>query len=91
MHGAGKYGAQCGLVEGSLLFIGIYGRSLNLDDGAIVKLCSFFAESFENNFTSLLCSKLRPGGFNDNDPEHLCEELTTNALSWAITFIRNNI
>jgi len=23
MHGAGKYGAQCGLVEGSLMFIGL--------------------------------------------------------------------
>ena len=26
MHGAGKCGAQCGLVEGALMFIGIYGR-----------------------------------------------------------------
>ena len=32
MHGAGKYGAQCGLVEGSLMFIGIYGKSQYLDD-----------------------------------------------------------
>ncbi len=26
MHGAGKYGAQCGLVEGALMFMGIWGR-----------------------------------------------------------------
>ncbi len=27
MHGAGKYGAQCGLVEGTLMFIGLFGHS----------------------------------------------------------------
>ena len=24
MHGAGEYGAQCGLVEGTLMFLGIF-------------------------------------------------------------------
>ena len=28
MHGAGRFRAQCGLVEGALMFIGIAGRSL---------------------------------------------------------------
>ena len=27
MHGAGFYRAQCGLVEGSLMFIGLYGTA----------------------------------------------------------------
>lgn len=81
MHGAGKYGAQCGLVEGTLLFIGIYGRSINLDDKDIIEICSSFAEGFEANFSSLLCSRLRPRGFNDTDPDHLCEEITVYMLS----------
>lgn len=89
MHGAGKYGAQCGLVEGMLLFIGIYGRSRKIDDSKIVDLCSSLAEGFENNFSSLLCSQLRPGGFKETDPEHLCEEITIKAITWGIKFIKS--
>ena len=88
MHGAGKYGAQCGLVEGSLLFIGIYGRYIKLDDEKIVGFCSAFAEDFEKKFSSLLCSRLRPGGFNEDDPAHLCEAITVRAVSWGIPFLR---
>ena len=91
MHGAGKYGAQCGLVEGTLLFIGIFGRSMNLEDKDIAEICSSFAESFENKFSSLLCSQLRPGGFNDTDPEHLCEGITVNTINWGIKFIEIEI
>jgi hypothetical protein len=29
MHGAGRFGAQCGLVEGSLMFIGIFGKKID--------------------------------------------------------------
>ncbi len=32
MHGAGEYGAQCGLVEGTLMFLGIYGRKHIIPD-----------------------------------------------------------
>ena len=92
MHGAGKYGAQCGLVEGSLLFVGIYGRSLNWEDKEIVDMCSALARAFENDFSSLLCNQLRPSGFNDTDPEHLCEEITVKAINWGIDFIyRQNV
>ena len=91
MHGAGKYGAQCGLVEGSLLFIGIYGRSINMEDVDIIDMCSSFAEGFENKFSSLLCSKLRPGGFREVEPEHLCEGITVEAIIWGIKFIKNEI
>ncbi len=90
MHGAGKYGAQCGLVEGMLLFIGIYGRSIHLSNNDIVNLCSSFAKEFEHKFSSLRCSQLRPGGFNDTDPAHLCEGITVNAIQWGIQFIEEN-
>ncbi|MDC7127172.1 MAG: C-GCAxxG-C-C family protein [Spirochaetales bacterium] len=91
MHGAGKYGAQCGLVEGTLLFIGIYGRFINLEDKETIEICYSFAEGFEKNFYSLLCSKIRPGGFNKNDPEHLCEDVTVRAIIWIINFIKNEM
>ena len=43
MHGAGYYGAQCGLVEGTLMFIGLYGNkktSHHLDAGNSVREAS---------------------------------------------------
>ncbi|NLW00226.1 MAG: C_GCAxxG_C_C family protein, partial [Clostridiales bacterium] len=38
MHGAGRYGAQCGLVEGGLMYLGIRYYE-ELGPGAVEKLC----------------------------------------------------
>ena len=64
MHGAGEYGAQCGLVEGTLMFLGIFGRENNIPDNIIVDCCREFTKQFENKFNSLQCSILRPEGFH---------------------------
>jgi hypothetical protein len=87
MHGAGEYGAQCGLIEGTLMFLGILGRTLNISDDDIVNSCNEFAGQFENRFKSLLCNILRPEGFNPNNPSHLCEKLTCEAICFNIDFI----
>ncbi len=89
MHGAGGYGAQCGLVEGPLLFIGIYGKEHYFTNKQIEQLCYGFAAAFEQKFGSLLCSDLRPGGFNNDDPEHLCEKLTVEAVEFTVSFLKN--
>lgn len=39
------------------MFIGILGRSENLPDELIVKMCYRFAEEFEEELTSLKCTK----------------------------------
>jgi len=39
MPGAGGYGAQCGLVGGALMFIGILGKENGLENEAVVKTC----------------------------------------------------
>jgi len=83
MHGAGGYKAQCGLVEGTLMFIGILFRKDGKTDGEIASLCRSFAERFENEFGSLLCSILRPRGFNADDPPHLCEALSKRAIYFS--------
>jgi len=83
MHGAGKYGAQCGLVEGVLMFIGIYGTQYGFNHANIVRNCYQFAEKFELNFNSLKCSDLRAGSFKKTDAPHLCEKLTCEALMFA--------
>ena len=87
MHGAGKYGAQCGLVEGTLMFLGIFGRENNIPDNIIVDSCREFADQFENKFKSLQCSILRPEGFHPDNPPHLCEPLTCKAVEFSINFI----
>lgn len=87
MHGAGKYGAQCGLVEGSLMFIGIYGDKLGLGSERTVALCHAFAGRFEQRFSSLRCKELRPQGFRPEDPPHLCEGKTRIAVNFAAEFI----
>ena len=87
MHGAGEYGAQCGLVEGTLMFLGIYGREHIIPDNIIVQSCREFAMQFENEFHSLQCSILRPEGFHPDNPPHICEPLTCKAVEFSIKFI----
>ncbi|HOO38401.1 MAG TPA: C-GCAxxG-C-C family protein [Deltaproteobacteria bacterium] len=87
MHGAGKYGAQCGLVEGTLMFIGIIGKRLGLSDDDIVDSCREFAAGFEEHFGSLVCAVLRPAGFSEENEPHLCEGITCRAISHSIGFI----
>lgn len=91
MHGAGKFGAQCGLVEGSLLFLGIYGRKQDFSKEDIIKLCYNFADQFEHEYGSLICKDLRPAGFKKDNPPHLCEEITNSAAKFASNYIKTKM
>lgn len=87
LHGAGKYRAQCGLVEGALMFIGIYLRELKRTEDEIVAACYNFAFTFEKEFGSLRCFELRPTGFSENDEPHMCERLTCNGIEFTYLYI----
>ena len=87
MHGAGRFRAQCGLVEGALMFIGIAGSAGSRSVGDIETVCRQFAEQFTARFGSLRCLELRPGGFLPSDPPHACEKLTAEAVEFAAQFI----
>ena len=91
MHGAGGYRAQCGLVEGALMFIGVAGKRWNLTEETIVEACYDFAERFEDCFGSLACRQLRPEGFKPENLPHLCEELTRNAILFDIRFVSDRV
>ena len=91
LNGAGKYGAQCGLVEGTLMFIGIIGKQKNYSTEEIENLCRIFAHRFEIEKKSILCKDLRPQGFSKDNPPHLCEKLTIDSIFFSIDFIKNNI
>lgn len=88
MHGAGQYGAQCGLVEGALMFLGLrYAQQKGAEKTAA--LCKQLATNFERRFGSLLCRELRPEGFKKDNPPHLCEPRTVEAVLFHIEFITN--
>jgi C_GCAxxG_C_C family probable redox protein len=88
MNGAGKYRAQCGLVEGTLMLIGVLGKKKNIPYDDIKHLCYQFAERFEKEFGSLLCRDLRPDGFSPDNPPHLCEELTRKTILFSLNYIQ---
>ena len=91
MHGAGRFRAQCGLVEGALMFIGILGTERGLSEKEIETLCRRFAETFTEEFGSLLCRDLRPGGFRPSDPPHACEAITAKAAGFAEQFMEKYV
>ncbi len=91
LNGAGKYRAQCGLVEGTLVFLGIFGSIKGYNTNKIENICCEFASSFEKEFCSLKCYRLRPEGFNMDNPPHLCEELTNKALLFTKDYIDNKL
>lgn len=71
LHGAGGFRAQCGLVEGALMMIGIYFSEKGLSDEEIAQLCCQYVKRFTEEFGSLRCLELRPGGFTQSAPPHL--------------------
>ena len=87
LHGAGGYRAQCGLVEGSLMFIGIYLHTIGKTEDEIVSACYNFASAFDREFGSLRCFELRPTGFSENDPPHMCENLTCDGIGFTYQYI----
>lgn len=87
LHGAGGYRAQCGLVEGGLLFLGISLNAMKKDERDIVAACYDYADEFTKEFGSLTCHDLRPAGFSPADPPHMCEKLTCSAVEFAYRFI----
>lgn len=89
MNGAGQYGAQCGLVEGGLMFLGIYLAENGVKAAEISSICNRFASEFVAHFSSLTCSDLRPEGFKSTNPLHICSDLIVQALEFDIKFINN--
>ncbi len=89
MHGAGCYRAQCGLVEGVLMFIGVYFAQKQKSDDEISEICYRFAQAYEQRYLSLRCYDLRPGGFMPDDPPHRCESLTVDSICFAHQFIQS--
>ncbi len=85
--GAGFYGAQCGLIQGAIMFIGILGRRRECSEEAIAQTCHDCVAEFEKKLGSLICREIRPEGFAEDNPPHLCEPRTIESIAWAARFI----
>lgn len=88
---AGRLRSQCGLVEGALLFIGLYAQQKEIAPSNIADLCRKFSADFQAEFGSVLCKELRPEGFSPDNPPHLCENLTKRAVWFAAEFVADEI
>jgi C_GCAxxG_C_C family probable redox protein len=89
MDGAGRYRAQCGLVEGTLMFIGLLGGRRNQTDEEVERHCYGFARSFEAEFGDLRCAVLRPQGFKPDNPPHLCEDLSRRTILFSLRYVKD--
>lgn len=89
LNGAGRSRGQCGLVEGALMFIGIYMTNKRKEKyKIIVEVCHDFAIQFTKSFGSISCYDLRPGGFRKDDPPHFCESMSAEAILFSYEFIK---
>lgn len=87
LNGAGRSGAQCGLVEGTLIFLGVFSETLGWDRYQVSDLCGLYAREFTGNFGSMNCRDLRPQGFQDGQPPHMCEDLAVKTLIFSCDYI----
>lgn len=87
MHGAGGLGAQCGFVEGCLMFLGVYGRHLGLSLEDIDAACYRFGDEYRRRFGSLECRVLRPLGFAPDNPPGLCDQLAVDSVRFAVEHV----
>ena len=88
MNGAGRYGGQCGLVEGMIMFLGIWGDLKGFPDGQIQMICRSYADKFDKTFGDLTCGSLRPEAeAAAEDPAHACRELKVKALLMDLAFL----
>ena len=48
---------------------------------------AYYAPAFDSTFGSLRCFELRPAGFSENDPPHMCENLTCKGIEFSYQYI----
>ncbi len=87
LPGAGQCGALCGIVSGTIMFLGISGNRNKFQSKLISEYCKRFTNDFKSKFKSVQCGVLRPEGFHPDNPPHICERLTCDALELSISLL----
>lgn len=87
MNGAARRGGQCGVLEGALMFMGLYFAANGFEREKSIDLCGRFVDLFKDNFGSVSCTDLRPAGFCQPAPRHVCAELIEKGVGLSWSFI----
>ncbi len=85
--GGGNYGAQCGLVQGAVMFVGILGAGREMDTETLGRHCFDLSERLEGELGSLVCREIRPEGFADDNPPNLCEPRSVQSIVSTARFL----
>jgi len=84
MNGAGGSGAQCGLIEGSLMFLGILGVVKNATKDEIKAVIQNYTKLFNDKFHSLNCNFIKP----ENEYESKkCRDLAKESVQFCFEYI----
>lgn len=86
LGGGGHYGAQCGLVQGALMFAGVLGARQGLDEETLDKHCFDLLAGAERELGSLVCREIRPEGFAEDNPPNICEPRSVTSIVWVARF-----
>ncbi|MCK5126643.1 MAG: C_GCAxxG_C_C family protein [candidate division Zixibacteria bacterium] len=87
-NGLGQYGAQCGLITGATMFLGIVAAQNNWEKEKLYLHTRELTALFEKKFKSLLCSAIRPEGFHEDNPPYICQPRTVDALEIFIDYLK---
>lgn len=85
--GGGRFGGQCGLIQGGILFIGIVSARLAVDQDTLKQHCFDYSALAEKELGSLLCREIRPEGFAEGNPPDLCKPRTIQSIVSTSKFI----
>lgn len=91
LHGVNPTISQCGLLTGSLMFLGIYAREKNIPNSQITKYYYDFSKYFQRKFGDTLCQSLNNEKENLGISPFSCEKLTKDVVTFTSSFIHKNI
>lgn len=91
LHSTTEYGGQCGLLEGLLIFVGIYGREKNYSNNEIVRHCAKLTRKFDNLFRTLSCHDLKGASKKIFESPHSCENITIDIVLLTKKYIDKNM
>lgn len=82
--------AQCGLMSGALMFLGIYGREKNIPNSQLKSYSYDYSKYFQRKFGDTGCNSLNGKNSSLNLSPFSCEILTKDVVKFTFDFINKN-
>ena len=91
LHGVDPMIAQCGLLSGGLMFLGIYSCEKNIPNSQLSKYYYDYSKYFQRKFGDTGCQNLNGNSKSLGLKPYACEDLTKDVVEFTINFIEKNI